>query len=63
MKDKYLILIYTNTDVAQYFYEYDSLKEAKLKLSALKVLKESIFGNSTSLPIISLKLVKVTKVL
>lgn len=63
MKDKYLILIYTNTDISQYFYEYDSLKEAKLALSALKLLKESVFGSSISLPIKSLKLVKVTETL
>lgn len=63
MKDKYLILIYTNTEISQYFYEYDSLEEAKLSLSALRMLKESVFGSSISFPIKSLKLVKVTEIL
>ena len=63
MKDKYLVLVYSDTDVSQHFYEYDSLEEAKLALSALKILKESIFGTSVSLPIKSLKLIKVTEIL
>ena len=63
MKDKYLVLVYSDTDVSQHFYEYDSLEEAKLALSTLKILKESIFGTSVSLPIKSLKLIKVTEIL
>lgn len=63
MKDKYLVLVYSDTEVSQHFYEYDSLEEAKLALSTLKILKESVFGSSISLPIKSLKLVKVTEVL
>lgn len=63
MKDKYLVLVYSDTEVSQHFYEYDSLEEAKLALSTLKILKESVFGSSTSLPIKSLKLVKVTEII
>lgn len=63
MKDKYLVLVYSDTDVSQHFYEYDSLEESQEALSTLKVLKESVFGSSISLPIKSLKLVKVTEIL
>lgn len=63
MKDKYLVLVYSDTEVSQHFYEYDSLEEAKLSLSTLKILKESIFGSNITLPIKSLKLVKVTETL
>lgn len=63
MKDKYLVLVYSDTEVSQHFYQYDSLEESKAALSTLKVLKESVFGSSISLPIKSLKLVKVTEVL
>lgn len=63
MKDKYLVLVYSDTNVSQHFYEYDSLKEAKLALYTLNILKQSIFGNNISFPIKSLKLVKVTETL
>lgn len=63
MKDKYLVLVYSDSDVSQHFYQYDSLEEAQEALSTLKILKESIFGTNTSLPIKSLKLVKVTETL
>lgn len=39
MKNKYLVLVYSDTEVSQHFYEYDSLKEAKLALSTLKNIK------------------------
>lgn len=63
MKDKYLVLVYSDTNVSQHFYEYDSLEEAKLALSTLNILKQSIFGNNISFPIKSLKLVKVIETL
>lgn len=63
MKNKYLVLVYSDTEVSQHFYEYESLEEAKLALSTLKILSESIFGTNISSPIKSLKLVKVTEVL
>lgn len=63
MKDKYLILIYSDTNISQHFYEYDSLDEAKIALSTLHILKESTFGSNIQLPIKSLKLVKVTEIL
>jgi hypothetical protein len=63
MKDKYLVLVYSDTEVSQHFYQHDSLEEAKLALSTLKILKESIFGTNIPSPIKSLKLVKVTEIL
>lgn len=67
MKDKYLVLVYSDSNVSQHFYEYDSLDEAKVALYTLKTLKESQYGFSNSSPVInpikSLKLVKVTEVL
>ena len=63
MKDKYLVLVYPDFQSAPHFYEYDSLEESKEALSTLKELKESVFGTSISLPIKSLKLVKVTEIL
>lgn len=61
MKNKYLVLVYSDTDVFPHFYEYNSLEEAKVALSTLKVMKESIFGNGITAKIKSLKLVKVTE--
>lgn len=67
MKDKYLILIYSNTDILHHFQEYDSLEEAKIALSTLKMLNESQYGffnSNTSINLIkSLKLVKVIEIL
>lgn len=67
MKDKYLILIYSNTDILHHFQEYDSLEEANIALSTLKMLNESQYGffnSNTSISLIkSLKLVKVTEIL
>lgn len=63
MKNKYLILVYPDFRFTPCFYEYNSLEEAQEALSMLKIVKESVFGSSISLPIKSLKLVKVTEVL
>lgn len=63
MKNKYLVLVYSNSNISQHFYEYDSLEEARLALSTLHILKESTFGSNIQLPIKSLKLVKVTEAL
>jgi hypothetical protein len=61
MKNKYLVLVYPDFQSAPHFHEYDSLKEAKLALSTLHILKESTFGSNIQLPIKSLKLVKITE--
>ena len=63
MKNKYLVLVYPDFRLAPCFYEYNSLKEAQEALSMLKRVKESIFGTNITLPIKSLKLVKVTETL